>query len=229
MRTTTFEWLGNRVDASLTSESKQSIDQSLSLLIDQRNYSNSPTKISSTMAPKDDAPKDDYVLTRDFLDNNRINYMNSLWTKVFGYLLHPKIPTDSPDIRIADVGTGTGIWLFDVRDVVSPSARLEGFDISFDAAPPAETLPSNVTFRHWDVKEDLPEDLVGVFDVVHVRFFSFVLLADQVPPVIQKLFKMLSTFLRPTDLDPVSIWWPMVMDPVAKQLTSRAWWLHPLG
>lgn len=82
------------------------------------------------------------------------------------------------------------IWLFDVRDSLDPSARLEGFDISFDAAPPAETLPFNVSFRHWDVNQDLPEDLVGAFDIVHVRFFAFVLMNDQVQPVVERLFKI---------------------------------------
>lgn len=72
------------------------------------------------------------------------------------------------------------------------SAQLEGFDISFDAAPHAKTLPSNVKFRHWDVNTDLPDDLVGVFDIVHVRFFAFVLLVDQVPVVVERLFRMLS-------------------------------------
>ncbi|KAH8781023.1 UMTA methyltransferase family protein [Diaporthe sp. PMI_573] len=136
-------------------------------------------------------PKVDYVFTRDFLDNNRINLMHTLWCKIFGYNVHPKIPISRPNLRVADVGTGTGIWLFDVRESVDPSARLEGFDISFDAAPPKETLPSNVSFRHWDVNSDLPQDLVGVFDVVHVRFFAFVLMNDQVQPVVERLFKML--------------------------------------
>lgn len=85
------------------------------------------------------------------------------------------------------------IWLFDVRESLDQSARLEGFDISFDAAPPRETLPSNVSFRHWDVNQDLPEDLVGQFDIVHVRFFAFVLMNEQVQPVVDRLYKMLST------------------------------------
>lgn len=88
--------------------------------------------------------------------------------------------------------TRCSIWLLDVRELAAPSARLEGLDISFDAAPPAETLPPNVKFRHWDVKEDVPEDLVGVFDIVHVRFLSCVLLNDQVPAAVGRLFKMLS-------------------------------------
>lgn len=90
----------------------------------------------------------------------------------------------------------TSIWLFDVGQSVDPSARLEGFDISFDAAPPAEILPSNVSFRHWDVNQDLPEDMVGAFDIVHVRFFAFVLMNEQVQPVVERLFKMLSTSMR---------------------------------
>ncbi|KAK2604077.1 hypothetical protein N8I77_007036 [Diaporthe amygdali] len=137
------------------------------------------------------APKDDYVLTRDFLDNNRINLLHCLWVKIFGYVVHPKIPIQSANLRVADVGTGTGIWLLDVRELAAPTARLEGFDISLATVPPAETLPSNVRFRHWDVKQDLPQDLVGAFDIVHLRSLSFVLLNSQVPDVVERLFKML--------------------------------------
>lgn len=53
------------------------------------------------------------------------------------------------------------------------------------------TLPSNVTLRHWDVKEDAPEDLVGAFDIVHVRFLATVLKIDKVPVLAEKLFKIL--------------------------------------
>lgn len=34
--------------------------------------------------------------------------MHTLWSKIFGYNIHPKIPTSRPDLRVADVGTGTG-------------------------------------------------------------------------------------------------------------------------
>lgn len=113
--------------------------------------------------------------------------------------------TNSTRCQYAPFGSGFSsntfdirIWLFDVRDSLPTSARLEGFDISFDAAPPIETLPHNVTFRHWNVTEDLPEDLEGVFDIVHVRFFAFVLLNDQVEAVVGRLFKLLSKFHIPS-------------------------------
>lgn len=86
----------------------------------------------------------------------------------------------------------TSIWLLDARDLVGPSARLEGFDISLDGVPPADALPENVKFRHLDVKSDVPDDLVGAFDIIHLRFLSFVLLNDQIPTAVERLFKMLS-------------------------------------
>ncbi|KAI1395394.1 UMTA methyltransferase family protein [Hypoxylon fuscum] len=135
--------------------------------------------------------KPDYVFTRDFLDNSRINLMHHLWTKLFGYLIHPKIPTEKTNLRVADVGAGTGIWLHDVGDQLGKSSRLDALDISFNAAPPPETLPSNMTFRQWDVREEVPDDLVNVFDIVNLRFFSFVLLNEEVPRVVGKLFRLL--------------------------------------
>lgn len=79
------------------------------------------------------ASTSDYVLPRDYLDNNRyvyfylmdfffihrrqlvtdlmiisINLQHYLWAELFGYLAHPAIPTQDPHLRIADVGTGTG-------------------------------------------------------------------------------------------------------------------------
>ncbi|KAI1205771.1 S-adenosyl-L-methionine-dependent methyltransferase [Annulohypoxylon truncatum] len=136
------------------------------------------------------ASKTDYVFPRDFIDNTRINLMHHIWTKIFGYNIHPKIPSEAANLRIADVGTGTGIWLFDVRDKLN-QAQLDGFDISFDAAPPSETLPPQVAFRHWDVKSDVPEDLVGVYDIINVRHFGFVLLNDDIPSVVAKLISLL--------------------------------------
>lgn len=86
------------------------------------------------------------------------------------------------------------IWLVDALQKL-PGAQLDGLDISFDAAPPAETLPDQITFRHWNVKDSVPEDLIGTYDIIHVRFFSFVLLNDEIPSVVAKLFSLLSMLL----------------------------------
>ncbi|XDG05653.1 hypothetical protein ABKA04_005268 [Annulohypoxylon sp. FPYF3050] len=90
--------------------------------------------------------KNENIFTRDFLDNTRINMMHHIWTRIFGYNIHPKVPSEAANLRVADVGTGTGIWRFDVQDKLK-EARLDGFDVSFDAAPPSETLPSNPLYQ----------------------------------------------------------------------------------
>ncbi|KAK7224225.1 hypothetical protein V2G26_012228 [Clonostachys chloroleuca] len=43
----------------------------------------------------------------------------------------------------------------------------------------------------WGDWDGTPVDPIGVFDIVHVRFFGFVLLVDDVPSVIERLYKML--------------------------------------
>lgn len=46
-------------------------------------------------------------LTRDE-HNFSINLMHHLWTRFFGYTIHPKIPIESANLKVADIGTGTG-------------------------------------------------------------------------------------------------------------------------
>ena len=39
---------------------------------------------------------------------HRLNLQHYLWKDQTGYLLHPSIPLSNPNIKIADIGTGTG-------------------------------------------------------------------------------------------------------------------------
>ncbi|KAI1859402.1 hypothetical protein JX265_010405 [Neoarthrinium moseri] len=161
--------------------------------------------------------EDDYVFTRDFLDSNRCVprgqrtqvTRDDSWprdnpdmsavstcctiflTKTFGYVIHPKITNGGQIGRVADVGTGTSIWLLDARDQLPEQTELDGFDISLAAVPPPEVLPPNVKLQLWDVKKNVPDRLVGAFDVVYLRFFAFVLMNDEIPGVIEKVFQML--------------------------------------
>jgi hypothetical protein len=59
----------------------------------------------------------EYVFTRDYLDNNRINLQHYLVVQLFGYRIHPSIPVkDVNNPRIADIGTGTGYVKLDLFD-----------------------------------------------------------------------------------------------------------------
>lgn len=85
------------------------------------------------------------------------------------------------------------IWLFDLSRE-NASAQLHGFDISLAQCPPPEWLPSNVSIRKLDIYESLPEELVGQYDVVHVRLFLCVIKNNDPVPVLTNLLKMLSEF-----------------------------------
>lgn len=37
-----------------------------------------------------------------------LNLMHYHWVKDFGYLINPRIPTEGADLKVADIGSGTG-------------------------------------------------------------------------------------------------------------------------
>ena len=104
--------------------------------------------------------------------SHRLDEQHILTTKIFGFLIHPNIPLISPSIKIADVGTGTGIWLLDVAKSLPPTCQFTGFDVSSSTFPPPHSLPPNVTFKNQDMLLPFPASEIGTFDVVAVRFLS---------------------------------------------------------
>ncbi|KAI1421943.1 hypothetical protein F5Y12DRAFT_764947 [Xylaria sp. FL1777] len=51
---------------------------------------------------------ENYPLSRDFVDFNRLNLQHYLWKDIFSYNIHPKILERRCLLKVADVGTGTG-------------------------------------------------------------------------------------------------------------------------
>ena len=87
------------------------------------------------------------------------------------------------------------IWLTELGARLPKSIHLDGLDISFHATPPAQWLPPNMTLRLWDVKADVPEDLAGRYDIVHIRNFAFVLQSDDIQHVLDNLIKLIRTLV----------------------------------
>ncbi|KAF7592023.1 hypothetical protein BBP40_000804 [Aspergillus hancockii] len=140
----------------------------------------------------------DYMLDRSYTAASRLNYQFYLWKESLQFNLHPSIPlpkNDSTPIRIADIATGSGIWLFDLlRDpVVSRyrSLQLDGFDIDLKNAPVADWLPPKITLREFDIFGEIPPDLIGKYDVVHMRLLVLVVQKSDPLPVIERVFQML--------------------------------------
>ena len=112
----------------------------------------------------------------DFTASNRINYQHYIWRQELGYNIHPTIPFSSfgENPRIADVATGTGLWLLQVSRS-HPRATCDGFDISLAQTPPAIWLPRNVSFFQWNMFEPPPADLACTYDLVHIRLVNLVI------------------------------------------------------
>lgn len=132
-----------------------------------------------------------------------------------GWDLHPsiKLPEDG-ELRIADHGCGNGCdwqphicftlansefpraWIIsmagELEDAQLQRAVLTGFDISAVHFPAPENLPGNVNLKVLDAFVDpLPEELVGKFDVVHVRVFTAVVKNGNPAQLIANAVKML--------------------------------------
>ncbi|KAF2681997.1 S-adenosyl-L-methionine-dependent methyltransferase [Lentithecium fluviatile CBS 122367] len=131
-----------------------------------------------------------YVLGRGFSANARLNLQYFLW-KDGGFLLHPSIPANGNNLRVAEIGVGTGIWLVDLARNLPPSARIDGFDIDLTQCPPKEWLPSNVSVHVLDCFKPFPNHLLEAYDIVHIQLFHLAVHNNDPGPIIQNLIRLL--------------------------------------
>ena len=78
-------------------------------------------------------------------------------------MIHPDVKFESQSPVIADVGTGTGIWLLDLAESLPQSTELWGFDIDLSQTPPREWLPENVHMEQLDIHDDVPDAFIAKF------------------------------------------------------------------
>lgn len=170
-------------------------------------------------------PKD-YVLGRNYAASSRLNYQFYLWKETLQFNLHPRIPVPGPEQKlcIADIATGTGIWLVDVARNFS-TAQLDGFDISLTQCPPKQWLPKNINFRVWNMFEDVPDDLHGKYDIVHIRLVYLMIQNDDPLPIIRNLIKMLKPngYLQWDELDGSRMYTVSTDPSVTTSLMGNQW------
>jgi len=146
--------------------------------------------------------------TRDFRTSARLHLQHWLWNYQLGYVLHRSIPINSPNLRIADVAAGNGDWLIELSRQVPPTAQLQGFDLTAVNFPDKGWLPNNISMHVLDAfTPDLPADVVGVFDIVHVRAIARAVKDNHVHPLITNLVKMLKPggYLQWDESDPSTV------------------------
>jgi len=69
---------------------------------------------------------------------------------------------------------------------------LDGFDINLSQGPHPEWLPSAVNVSKLDLFQDPPEELVGVYDIVHVSLVVCFVDDSQIKDVVRRLVTLLS-------------------------------------
>ena len=73
-----------------------------------------------------------------------------------------------------------------------PSAQLDGFDVSEEQYPSKAWLPAHISLSQLDITKDIPPNLEGTYDLVHVQLFLCVVQKDGPAAILRELYKLLS-------------------------------------
>ena len=139
----------------------------------------------------------DYMLRRDKHESKRLDFQHE-FTKAMGNgrLLHPSIPLQGLK-AIADVGTGTGIWLDDIAESLQKSTQVQqspelvGFDVSAEQFPPAEDRVPEIDLVVHDMTTRYPEKYHGRFDVVNIRYMEYALKESDLEKTVENIAELL--------------------------------------
>jgi SAM-dependent methyltransferase len=137
---------------------------------------------SHHMAPSPRPRTDTAALTSDF-EQACLEWQHQVMVQLTNSALLPdsiqQYLSTITSPHIADVGTGSGIWLKDLASHLPTSSVLTGLDIDPSKFPPPRSIPRNVTLHFGNILKPFPNDLKGTFDLVHVRFLVFSLKASE--------------------------------------------------
>lgn len=147
-----------------------------------------------------------YMLdTTSYQAAGRLNLQHYLWREVFGYSIHPSIELPK-NPKILDVACGSGLWLIDVSREL-PGAQLDGLDLDLTRAPHRRWLPPNINLGHWDMFGEVPPELLGKYDLVHIRLLILVLSGVDLSKPLANFLKLLKPggYIQWDEIDAVNI------------------------
>ena len=100
--------------------------------------------------------------------------------------------SDQGSQRLEILTTRRRAWLLELaRLFPSDEIQLDGFDITSSNFPAAGWLPLNMRLHVWNAFSEVPNEFVGVFDVVHIRAMYSCIIDNKVDPLLSNLLKML--------------------------------------
>ncbi|KAG9258505.1 S-adenosyl-L-methionine-dependent methyltransferase [Emericellopsis atlantica] len=132
-----------------------------------------------------------YLLNRDAKESARLIAQHDWLQTLTGCDIHPCIKLEGPNLRIADVATGTGIWLLDLAKKLPETTQFYGFDISEEQFPATDKRPGNVSLHKQNVLQDFPEEYHGSFDLVAVRLITAGLRPENWSTAVENVTKLL--------------------------------------
>ena len=133
-----------------------------------------------------------YTKDRKYPNNIRLIEQHDWLKRLLGCNIHPAIPTNTPGIRVADVATGTAVWLLELAKTLPLDAQLYGFDISTLQFPAPEACPSNVFLHEQNITKPFPEKYHGFFDIVAIRLITAGLRGDDWEAAVKNVNALLS-------------------------------------
>lgn len=138
---------------------------------------------------------------RNFKSSARLHLQHFLIQNTMGYLLEPAVEKSlvdfqqSQQLKVADLACGNGIWLSELHSALKKaniSAQLDGFDINPINFPDSAYLPASVSLKQLDIlAKPLPAELIGVYDIVHIRAFVSVIPNADLTPVLSVASELL--------------------------------------
>ncbi|PQE23680.1 UMTA methyltransferase family protein [Rutstroemia sp. NJR-2017a BVV2] len=133
----------------------------------------------------------------------RTTLQHYLWKDGLNYLLHSSIPTTSKNLKIAEIGVGTGhrigfrqayfsnsvdrIRLIELAATLPETVQFDGLDSMSTKGMAAK----NISLVTQDVFAEPPADLLEKYDIIHVQLFITLIRDGNPVPMLKNLIKML--------------------------------------
>ncbi|KAJ5595212.1 Methyltransferase type 12 [Penicillium hispanicum] len=140
---------------------------------------------------------DIYLFGRGEVETERLNRQHPFFVALSNNeLIHPSILKDSIH-AVADIGTGTGIWLQDVAKALSDTSPLylHGFDVSSAQYPAGHVIPGlgkgTIQLSVHDTLHPYPSEHYGRYDLVHIRLLTAGLPKEDYATVVNNAWDLL--------------------------------------
>ncbi|KAG8163550.1 hypothetical protein KVR01_006847 [Diaporthe batatas] len=167
-----------------------------------------------------------YLFPIDETELDRLDAMHKCILVTRNYRLYsPRIILDSiPNLKILDLGCGTGMWALDMARKFFGNSLVRGVDLSTEMQ--ASQIYSNNDFKAMDIEEPWPSSIEKDYHLIHARMLAGSIHSESWPRIYGEIFSHLipgSGWLEQVEVD----WYPCNDDgPVSHHLRLWAEELH---